>query len=336
MATTLDLTDEERKAVKAAVAKAKAGRVFSGIQPSGALHVGHYLGAVRTWRQQVEEGKDETLFCIADARAVTPDYDPLELRKKIDAFALDLVACGLDPSKTTLFVQSDVREHTELAWYLGAVTPPGNAERTTPLTTADILLYKATVVPVGEDQVPHVEHAREAVQHFNRRFKRLDGSEIFVEPKPRLSSTPSITGLDGASKMSSSKGNTIDLFEPKESFRSKLSSAATDPKRLQPSDPCRPEVCNVYTMHKAVSPLDTQSEVYANCTSAKWSCDDCKKVLSESFEKELVPLRAKRESLALDDVRQQLGDGASKARRIAQETMKEVREAMGLGSLTRE
>lgn len=331
MATTLDLTDEERKAVKAAVAKAKAGRIFSGIQPTGALHVGHYLGAIRTWRQLVEEGNDETLFCIADARAITADYDPLELRKKIDTFALDLVACGLDLSKTTLFVQSDVREHTELAWYLAAVTP-GDPDRTTQLTTADILLYKATVVPVGEDQAPHVELARETVRRFNRRFKRLDGSEIFVEPKPRLSSTPNIKGLDGESKMSSSKGNTLDLFEPKESFWNKLRTAAV-PQRLQPSDPCRPEVCNVYTMHKAVSPLDSQSEVYANCTGAKWSCDDCKKSLFESFDKELVPLRAKRESLKIDDVRQQLGDGAAKARGIARDTMREVREAMGLGSL---
>lgn len=334
MATTLDLTDEERKAVKAAVAKAKAGRVFSGIQPTGALHVGHYLGAVRTWRQLVEEGNDETLFCIADTRAITADYDPLELRKTIDTFALDLVACGLDLSMTTLFVQSDVREHTELAWYLAAVSPPGDLDRATQLTTADILLYKATVVPVGEDQVPRVESARETVRRVNRRFKRLDGSEIFVEPKPRLSSTPSIKGLDGESSMSSSKGsNAIDLFEPKESFWNKLRTAAADPKRLQASDPCRPEVCNVYTMHKAVSPLETQSEVYANCTGARWSCDDCKKALFESFDKELVPLRAKRESLKLEEVRQQLGDGAAKARRIAQDTMKEVREAMGLGSL---
>lgn len=356
MATTLDLSDEERKAVKDAVAKAKVGRVFSGIQPTGDLHIGNYLGAVRTWRQQIEEGKDQTMFCIVDAHAITVEYDPHELRKKIDGFALDLVACGLDLEKTILFVQSDVREHTELAWYLSAATPMGDLGRMTQfkdkgegkdfvstalftypvLMSADILLYKATIVPVGEDQVQHLELARETVRRFNHRWKRLDGTEIFVEPKPRLSSTPRIMGLDGESKMSKSKGNTIDLFEPKESFWEKLRTAYTDPQRLRKVDPGRPEVCNIYTMHKAVSPLETQSEVYANCTGAKWGCVDCKKVLFENFDKELVPLRAKRETLELDDVRQQLGDGASKARRIAQETMKEVREAMGLGSLAKE
>lgn len=353
---TLDLSDEERKAVKDAIANAKAGRVFSGIQPTGDLHIGNYLGAVRTWRQQIEEGKDETMFCIVDAHAITAPYDPLELRKKIDAFAIDLVACGLDLEKTTLFVQSDVREHTELAWYLSAATPMGDLGRMTQfkdkgegkdfvstalftypvLMSADILLYKATVVPVGEDQVQHLELARETVRRFNHRFKRHDGTEIFVEPKARLSSTPRIMGLDGESKMSKSKGNSLDLFEDKESFWNKLRTAYTDPQRLRKTDPGRPEICNIYTMHKAVSSTETQTEVVANCTGAKWGCVECKKVLFENFDKELVPLRTKREALKLDDVRQALGDGAAKARRIAQETMKDVRAAMGLGSLARE
>lgn len=323
-------------------------RVFSGIQPSGELHIGNYLGAVRTWRQQIEAGTEETLFCIVDAHAITVPYDAADLRKRIDDFALDLVACGIDPEKTMLFVQSDVREHTELAWYLASVTPMGDLSRMTQfkekgegkefvsaalftypvLMSADILAYKATVVPVGDDQVQHLELARETARRFNHRF-----GPVFPEPKPRLSTTPRIMGLDGESKMSKSKGNTIALFEPPESFWNKLRTAYTDPQRLRKSDPGRPEVCNIFTMHKAVSPKETQDEVYASCTGAKWGCVDCKKVLFDNFQEELVPLRTKREALSLAEVREALGDGAAKAREIARATMKEVRAAMGLGSL---
>jgi len=349
LATTIDFGDEKAERKKAE--PAGPARVFSGIQPTGDLHIGNYLGAVRTWRQQIEEGRDETMFCIVDAHAVTVPYDPGELRRNIDAFAIDLIACGVDPEKTTLFVQSDVREHTELAWYLATVTPMGDLGRMTQfkdkgegkdfvstalftypvLMSADILLYKATVVPVGEDQVQHLELARETVRRFNHRFP----GEIFVEPKPRLSTTPRIMGLDGESKMSKSKGNTIGLFEPKDAFWNKLRTAYTDPQRLRKSDPGRPEICNIFTMHKAVSPKETQDEVVANCTGAKWGCVECKKVLFENFDKELVQLRTRREALSVDHVRQALGDGASKARRIAEETMKEVRAVMGLGSLAK-
>ncbi len=333
--------------------KARPARVFSGIQPTGELHIGNYLGAVRTWRQQIEEGADETMFCIVDAHAITVPYQPKELRKNIDDLVLDLIACGLDPEKTTLFVQSDVREHTELAWYLASVTPMGDLHRMTQfkdkgegkefvstglftypvLMSADILLYKATVVPVGEDQVQHLELARETVRRFNHRFVAKGGSPIFVEPKPRLSATPRIMGLDGDGKMSKSKGNTIGLFEDPKPFWDKLKKAYTDPQRQKLSDPGRPEICNIFTMHKAISPQETQDEVVINCTQAKWGCVACKQVLFDNFEKELIPLRTKRQQLSIDQVREALGDGASKARRIAVETMKEVRAAMGLGSL---
>lgn len=331
----------------------RPARVFSGIQPTGELHIGNYLGAVRTWRQQVEAGTDETMFCVVDAHAITMPYDPKELRKNIDDLVMDLIACGVDPEKTTLFVQSDVREHTELAWYLAAVTPMGDLSRMTQfkdkgegkdfvstglftypvLMSADILLYKATVVPVGEDQVQHLELARETARRFNHRFVGKKGKPVFYEPKARLSATPRIMGLDGEGKMSKSKGNTIGLFEPADSFWKKLSKAYTDPQRLKLTDPGRPEVCNIFTMHKAMSPAETQAEVVVNCTEAKWGCVACKKVLFENFEKELIPLRTKREQLSVDKVRQAMGDGAAKARRIAVETMKEVREVMGLGSL---
>ncbi len=336
-------------------APARRARVFSGIQPTGELHIGNYLGAVRTWRQQIEEGRDETMFCIVDAHAITVPYDAKELRKNIDDLILDLVACGLDLEKTTLFVQSDVREHTELAWYLASVTPMGDLHRMTQfkdkgegkdfvstglftypvLMSADILLYKATVVPVGEDQVQHLELARETARRFNHRFAPKKKGGIFPEPKPRLSATPRIMGLDGESKMSKSKGNTIGLFEDPKPFWDKLKKAYTDPARLKLSDPGNPDICNIFTMHKALSPKETQEEVVVNCTQAKWGCVACKQVLFDNFEKELIPLRTKRQQLSIDQVRQAIGDGAAKARRIAEETMKEVREAMGLGSLAK-
>jgi tryptophanyl-tRNA synthetase len=322
-------------------------RVFSGIQPSGELHIGNYLGAVRTWRKQVEEQKEDLLFCVVDAHAITLGHDPVELRQRISGLAIDLIACGIDPERCTLFVQSDVREHTELAWYLAAVTPKGDLERMTQykekaetlesvptafftypvLMSADILLYKATVVPVGDDQLQHLELARETVRRFNHRF-----GDVFVEPQPRLSRTPRIMGLDGESKMSKSKGNTIALFDTKEDFWNKLRGAFTDPQRLRKSDPGRPEVCNIYTMHQAISPEATVKEVHDSCTQAKWGCVDCKKVLFEHFDRELVPLRTKREALDAKRVVEALGDGAAKARTIAEVTMKEVRGALGLGS----
>jgi tryptophanyl-tRNA synthetase len=324
-------------------------RVFSGIQPSGELHIGNYLGAVRTWARQVAEGLEDPMFCVVDAHAITVPYEPKELGTRILALAADLIACGIDPDRSTLFTQSDVREHTELAWYLASVTPMGDLGRMTQfkeksegkefvstalftypvLMSADILLYKATVVPVGDDQLQHLELARETARRFNHRF-----GQLFPEPRARLSTAPRIMGLDGDAKMSKSKGNSIALFESPDTFWNKLRGAFTDPQRLRKSDPGRPEICNIYTMHKAVSPADAVAEVYANCTGAQWGCVDCKKVLFDHFERELVPLRVKRRELDETPglVRSVLGDGASKARALARETMSEVRQAMGLGS----
>ncbi|WP_394823457.1 tryptophan--tRNA ligase [Pendulispora albinea] len=329
------------------MASTDRARVFSGIQPSGEFHIGNYLGAARQWASMVRDQKEELLFCIVDAHAITVPFEPAELKRRILALTRDLIACGLDPDKCTLFVQSDVPEHTELAWYLAAVTPMGDLGRMTQfkeksenkdfvscalftypvLMSADILLYKATVVPVGDDQVQHVELARETVRRFNHRF-----GEIFPEPHPRLSTATRIKGVDGNAKMSKSKNNSIATFSPPDEFWGKLRTAFTDPQRLRKSDPGRPEVCNIYTMHKAVSPEATCNEVYANCTQAKWGCMDCKKVLWENFDRELTPLREKRASLDDDAVRAALAKGAEKARATAKETVTEVRTAMGLGS----
>jgi tryptophanyl-tRNA synthetase len=323
-------------------------RVFSGIQPSGEFHIGNWLGAVRTWAAQVAEHKEDLFFCIVDAHAITVDYEPSELRERTEAMARDLIACGVDPEGCTLFVQSEVREHMELAWYLASVTPMGDLGRMTQfkeksagkehvpsgifmypvLMAADILLYKAHVVPVGEDQVQHLELTREIARRYNARF-----GDLFPEPAPRLSRSPRIMGLDGQAKMSKSKGNAIALFEKRDAFWDRLKGAFTDPQRLRRSDPGRPEVCNIYTMHKAISTPEQVDLTYKECTTAQRGCVDCKKVLMESFDRELVPLRTKRAELDAHPelVRSALAEGALKARRIAQETMREVRAAMGLG-----
>lgn len=324
-------------------------RVFSGIQPTGELHIGNWLGAVRTWAQQVTEQREDLFFCIVDAHAITVEYDPAELRGRIESMASDLIACGLDPNRCTLFVQSDVREHTELAWYLANVTPLGDLQRMTQfkeksagkehvptglftypiLMSADVLLYKANVVPVGEDQLQHLELVRETARRFNHRF-----GPIFPEPQARLSHAPRIMGLDGQSKMSKSKGNTIALFEERDAFWNKLRGAFTDPQRLRRSDPGRPEVCNIYTMHKALSTPEEVDLTYKECTTAQRGCIDCKKVLMESFDRELFDLRIRRSEVGAHPkvTQQALCDGAAKARTIAEGTMREVREAMGLGS----
>ncbi len=303
---------------------------------------------MRTWAAQVAEKKEDPFFCIVDGHALTVDYEPAELRRRIEVMARDLVACGVDPEGCTLFVQTDVREHTELAWYLANVTPMGDLGRMTQfkeksagrehvpvslftypvLMAADILLYKATVVPVGEDQVQHLELAREICRRFNHRF-----GEVFPEPLPRLSHAPRIMGLDGQSKMAKSKGNTIGLFEDRASFWDKLRGAFTDPQRLRRSDPGRPEVCNIYTMHKAVSTPEQVDLTYKECTTAQRGCIDCKKLLMDAVDRELVPLRTRRAELEQhpERVRDALRDGAGKARRIAEATMHEVRAALGVG-----
>ncbi len=325
-------------------------RVFSGIQPSGELHIGNWLGAVRTWAAQVQEQKEDLMYCVVDAHAITNEYEPAELRARIDGMARDLVACGLDPERCTLFVQSDVREHTELAWYLANVTPLGDLHRMTQfkeksagkehvlvglftypvLMAADILLYKASIVPVGDDQLQHLELARETVRRFNYRF-----GDVFPEPQPRISKASRILGLDGQGKMSKSKGNTIALFEERDAFWNKLRGAFTDPARLRRSDPGNPDVCNIFTMHKALSSPEEVERTRVECTTAQRGCIDCKKILMDGFDRELVPLRVRRAELDAqpEKLKQALGDGAEKARRIARETMAQVREVMGLGSV---
>ncbi len=323
--------------------------VFSGIQPSGELHLGNYLGAVRNWVELQDTFR--CFYCIVDYHAITQSYEPAEMSGRVRDMAIDLVACGIDPERSTLFVQSAVPEHAELAWALSAVTPFGDLGRMTQfkdksehhpdninaglftypvLQTADVLLYGATRVPVGEDQRQHLELAREIVRRWNARF-----GQTFAEPQPLFSSTPKVLGLDGHAKMSKSLGNTISLREVDDTVWEKLRTAATDPARVRRSDPGDPAKCNIYTLHKFFSGEERQRDVVAGCTTAGIGCIDCKKWLHEGIKADLRRIRARADELRarpghIDEI---LTAGAARARRIAGETMQRVRDRMGLGKV---
>ncbi len=322
-------------------------RIFSGIQPSGELHIGNYLGAVKNW--VALQHTAEAIYCIVDYHAIIAAYEPSQLRVRRHEMALGLLAAGIDPSVATLFVQSDVPEHTELAWIFNTVTPLGELERQTQfkdksqrmesvnagllnypiLQAADILLYRADRVPVGEDQLQHLELSRVIARRWNAEFAADD--PYFPEPQPVLTPTRRIMGLDGQSKMSKSMGNTIGLLESPEEIWAKLRPAVTDPKRIKKTDPGTPEVCNIYHLHKAFSAPDTVEHVAVQCSTAGWGCIDCKKVLAESMETELVPIRSRAAELRAEPARVQsaLARGADKCRALARDTIRGVRERMG-------
>jgi tryptophanyl-tRNA synthetase len=322
-------------------------RIFSGIQPSGELHIGNYLGAVRNW-VALQAQHPGALYCVVDYHAISGSYDPALLRQRRWEMAKSLLAAGIDPSQASLFLQSDVPEHTELAWVFTTLTPLGDLERQTQfkdkssklesipagllmypvLQAADILLYRADRVPVGEDQLQHLELSRDTARRWNARF----GEGFFPEPQPLLSATRRILGLDGGAKMSKSLGNTVGLLESDEQVWAKLRPAVTDPQRVRRTDPGRPEVCNIYHLHQAFSPADVVTQVAEQCRAAGWGCMDCKQVLHEHMVAELTPIRRRAEALDAEPARvlDALADGARTARGIAQATMAEVRERMGM------
>lgn len=318
--------------------------VLSGVQPSGELHLGNYLGAVRNWVALQEQYR--CFYCIVDYHAITQNYEPEVLRRRTLDMARDLLACGVDPERSVLFVQSWVPEHTELAWVLSSVTGFGELSRMTQfkdkssrqedninvglftypvLQAADIVIYKAKGVPVGQDQVQHLELAREIVRDFNKRW-----GEVFPEPKPLLTTTPKILGLDGQTKMSKSAGNSIGLFETEEQIRKKLATAATDPKRVRRKDPGNPDDCNIHTLHTFFSDAERIAWVREGCTTAGIGCLDCKKALADNIIAHLTPIWERRAALTDERVTEILQDGARRAREVAGQTMAEVREKIGL------
>ncbi|MEE9488404.1 MAG: tryptophan--tRNA ligase [Candidatus Brocadiales bacterium] len=321
-------------------------RLFSGIQPTGEVHIGNYLGAIKNWTRLLD--KYDCIFAIVDYHAITINHDPKGMDRKILEVATVDIAAGLDPERCTLFVQSQVPEHTELAWILNTVTPIGHLERMTQfkdksrqhrdnvnaglftypvLQAADILLYKAEVVPVGEDQVQHLELSREIVRKFNRQY-----GNIFPEPKELLSDAPRVMGLDAKNKMSKSMNNYIGLTESPEAIWKKLSVAVTDPARKKRTDPGTPGICNIYHLHKYFSSDKEIEWVTDGCSTAGIGCLECKKVLSDNIVQELAPIRERVRELTENPgyVQDVLRRGAKRCKDIAQETMKEVRSGMGL------
>ncbi len=321
-------------------------RVFSGIQPTGIIHIGNYLGAIKRWVDLIEEY--DCIYSIVDYHAITVSYDPKELPIRIIESAKILMAAGVDPDRVTLFVQSSVPEHTELEWILNTITPVGDLERMTQykdkrqqnvenintglltypvLMASDILLYKAEVIPVGEDQKQHLELTREIVRKFNRRF-----GNTFPEPQTLLGVAPRIKGLDGNAKMSKSLNNYIALIEEKEDIWNKLRIAVTDPARKRRNDPGNPEVCNIYSLHKYFSSEEEIEKVNKGCRNAEIGCVECKKILAENMDRVIAPIREKKKSFDGKEnlVREILYSGAEQARKIAVQTMEEVREKIGV------
>ncbi len=322
--------------------------VVSGMRPTGRLHIGHLHGALANWVRLQDEA--ECFFFSADWHALTTQYhDPTVIKAAEREMFVDFIAAGIDPQKATLFIQSEVKEHAELFLLLGMITPVGWLERTPSykeiqenitdrdlalygflgypvLMTADIILYKATRVPVGVDQVPHLELAREIVRRFNGAF-----GEVFPEPQPLLTQVPKILGTDGR-KMSKSYGNTIDLGEGEETTRKKIMGAVTDPARKRRQDPGNPDVCGIFYLHKVTSDAETISWVDTNCRTAGIGCVDCKKKLLERLLPQQEQIRARREALLArpKDVDDLVQLGTKKARAAAEKTMAQVRQAMKL------
>jgi tryptophanyl-tRNA synthetase len=322
--------------------------VVSGMRPTGRLHLGHLHGALANWVRLQDTHR--CFFFSADWHALTTSFHQTELIKPAEReMFVDFLAAGIDPKKATLFIQSQVKEHAELFLLLGMITPLGWLERSPSykemreqitdrdlslygflgypiLMTADIIVYQATRVPVGADQVAHLELSREIVRRFNSHF-----GEVFVEPQPILTEAPKILGTDGR-KMSKSYGNAIDLGESLESTTKKIMGMVTDPARKRRQDPGNPEVCGIFYLHKVTSDAETVKWADANCRTAGIGCVDCKRKLLEKLGPDQERLRGRREALLarpkdVDDVVQA---GIGKARAVAQETMAQVRAAMKL------
>jgi len=319
-------------------------RIFSGIKPTGDLHLGSYLGALKNWIPLQDEY--DCIYSIVDLHAMTTDFDPKILKENIFKIACLYLACGLDPKKSILMVQSSVKYHTELCWILNCLTPLSWAERVPTykekvqqqteiinlgfldypvLQAADIILYKAEVVPVGEDQLPHIEFAREILRRFNARF-----GETFPEIKGIVGSAPRVKGLDGATKMSKSLDNCIYLYEDSDAIWKKLAKAVTDTARIKKTDIGNPDVCNIFSYHKAMSTPEEMAHITAGCTTASIGCLDCKKILANNINTMLDPIRSLyyqylNNPSSVYDI---LADGNRRANDIARDVMTEVYEKL--------
>jgi tryptophanyl-tRNA synthetase len=320
-------------------------RVFSGARPTGKQHIGNYLGAIRNY--VALQSEYDCVYCVVDIHALTTLENTESLQEDIYEMVLDWLAAGIDPQKSIIFVQSHVPQVMELHTLFSMVTPLGWLLRVPTfkekvkmqphnvnyglvgypvLMTADIALYKGEVVPVGEDQLPHLELAREIVRRFNSLF-----GFVFPEPQAKLTKFPSVLGLDGVQKMSKSYNNHIEVSASPQEIRERVMAAFTDPSRRYRSDPGHPEVCNVFRLHNFFTPARLE-EIASECRGAGIGCVDCKGILAESISSNLEPLRERRAALASKPhyVTQVLANGADRAEVIAKETIKEVKEKMRL------
>lgn len=322
-------------------------RVFSGIRPTGEIHLGNYFGAIRNWIALMDQY--DCIYGVVDQHALTTPFNPQEQQQTTFNTMAALMAVGLDPQRCHLMIQSDIKEHTELAWILSCLAPLGLMERMTQfkdksqqapenvnlgllaypaLMAADILIYRADAVPVGEDQVQHLELTRDLARKFNNSF-----GEYFPEPQPILSQTPRLMGLDGKSKMSKTLNNHISMFEPEDTLRQKVLTAVTDENRKRRSDPGNPEICNIYSLHKIFSTPEEVEFVNQNCRSAGIGCVDCKKLVLGHMETFIAPHRERYKELQSNPgvVYEAVQEGEEYVRPIAQETMAEVNSRMGIG-----
>jgi len=320
-------------------------RVVSGMRPTGSLHLGHYFGVIKNWLELQKE--NECFFFAADWHALSTKYeDKLSLKDLSFDLVKTWIACGIDPEKSTLFIQSDIKEHAELYLVLNMITPVNWLERnpsykdlmeqkefkdknmagflTYPvLQAADIIMYDADIVPIGEDQKPHLELAREIV----RRFHHLFNTQVFKEPKDILTETSKLLGLDGR-KMSKSYNNSIYLDESTEDIWQKVRSAKTDTKRIKKTDPGDPEVCVVWDYHKIFSDKETQDRIYSECKAGSIGCMQCKKECAANIDKFIAPIREKKVSLNDEFVKDVIKNGELKAKQIASKKLEEVNKVI--------
>lgn len=322
--------------------------VLSGMRPTGQIHLGNYFGAVKNWVDLQERYR--CFYFIADWHALTTDYgDPSQLGDATLEMAADLLASGINPEQSVLFIQSLVPEHAELHLVLSMITPLGWLERVPTykeqirelsnrdlstygflgypvLQTADILLYRAHLVPVGEDQASHLELSREICRRFNSYF-----GDIFPEPKALFTPTPKVPGLDGR-KMSKSYDNTINIADPPDEIRRKCKSMFTDPQRIRRQDPGHPDTCNLFEFHRLFSSPELQEKVARQCRGAEIGCVDDKALIADQIIESLAPIRQKREALLKDrgTLMDILLQGSREARERARETMDSVRSALSI------
>ncbi|MDO9117418.1 MAG: tryptophan--tRNA ligase [Nitrospira sp.] len=322
-------------------------RVLSGMQPSGLMHLGNYLGALENWKALQEDY--ECFFFVADWHALSTNYaDTSRIREFVRELLIDWLAAGIDPKRSTVFIQSHIPEHAVLHLLLSMMVPVSWLERNPTykekqdeikekdlstygflgypvLQAADILLYKPDFVPVGKDQLPHLELTRELARRFNDIYKK----SVFPEPKEHLTKFPKVLGTDGR-KMSKSYGNTINLSDAEPVVRQKLKTMVTDPARVRRTDPGNPDVCPVYEFHKIYSPQAVQAQINTDCRTAAIGCIDCKKLVADKMVERMAPMWEARASLIshpsrIDEIVQ---DGSQRAAKVAKATLAEVNEAM--------